>query len=185
MDRKPTESSDPEVMELLESDDPGVGDVPSAPVEGEGPKTTDKPVEIELLSFDSGIKDKWSGSTYSRGCVVVACALGAIILIAVFMGGYSSLKRSVWVSFDAACERVSTGLPFEMTADQRKKIRVDMKTLSEMLQEMDDPFETMGRFTSEVNLSFRDGLLSMRDVERIEKVLDEVLRSEASEALPE
>jgi hypothetical protein len=180
MDRKPDDTRDLDVMELVESEDPEAGAASSEFAEDEDPKTTATPVEIKLLSFDEGSKSKRSGGIFSKGCLFIGCGLGAALLIGVFSAGYSSLKQSVWVGFDASCKRVATGLPFEMTAGRRERLKADMSALAEELQAMDDPYETMGKFTSEVNLSFRDGLLRMSEVERIESILDEILRSEAS-----
>jgi hypothetical protein len=177
MDRKSAAKPDLELMELLESDDSETDVGQSESGENQAATTNEVPVEIKLLSFDEGSKGKGSGGTFSRGCLTIGCGFGVMLLVGVFMAGYSSLKESVWVGFDASCERVASGLPFEMTAARREKLKVDMKDLGALLQTMDDPYETMGRFTSVVNLSFRDGLLNMREIEKIEGILDEILRS--------
>ncbi len=185
MDRTPDDTHALEVMELLESDDSEVDAAPAEPVENEGPKTTVTPVEIKLLSFDDGSKRKRGGGFFSKGCLIIGLGLGAAVLAGVFSAGYSSLKQSVWDGFYSSCERVATGLPFEMTAGRRERLKVDMNALGGLLLTLDDPYKTMGKFTSEVNVSFRDGRLSMGEIERIESILDGILRGEASSAQSE
>ena len=112
-----------------------------------------------------------SGTNIGRwatfGCVAVMLMLVVLLLI-----GVQLTKRTAWMSFARAQQRLVEELPRELASGERLRTERNLQRFRARLDAIPDPFPLMGRFLGRVGDAFEDDRLTVAEVEELNGFLE-------------
>jgi hypothetical protein len=111
------------------------------------------------------------------GCVAVM-----LILVVLLVVGVNLTKRTVWMAYARAQQRVVESLPGELPSAERLRIERNLQRLRARLDMTADPMPLMGSFLSEVTTVFDDDRLTVDEVVGLNVWIEDVLDGTGAEA---
>lgn len=103
------------------------------------------------------------------------CAVVMLLLVVLLMVGVNLTKRTVWMSYARAQQRLVEELPRELPSGERLRTERNLQRFRGRLEATPDPFPLMGRFLSMVGDVFEDDHLTADEVARLNRFMEDVL----------
>jgi hypothetical protein len=106
------------------------------------------------------------------GCVAIM-----LILVVLLVVGVSLTKRTVWMAYARAQQRVVESLPRDLPSAERLRIERNLQRFRARLDMTADPMPLMGSFLAEVTAAFDDEQLSVEEVGGLNEFIEDALDS--------
>jgi hypothetical protein len=104
------------------------------------------------------------------GCVAVM-----LLLVVLLMVGVNLTKRTAWMSYARAQQRLVEELPSELPSGERLRTERNLQRFRARLETTPDPFPLMGRFLGRVGAAFDDDRLTVEEVAELNQLMEEAL----------
>ena len=148
------------------------------PVEGEV-ETRPKPaVDVSRLPSlpthprAQGMPGTNIGRWATFGCIAVMLVLVVLLVI-----GVNLTKRTVWMAYARAQQRIVENLPKELPPGERLRIERNLQQFRARLNMTAEPMPLIGQFLGEVTAAFEDDRLTMEEVEGFNRFIEDPLDS--------
>ena len=109
------------------------------------------------------------------GCVAVMLMLVVLLVI-----GVNLTKRTVWIAYARAQQRLVESLPAELESGERMRTERNLQRFRARLEITADPFPVMGDFLGRVSAAFDDDVLSIGELADLNRFIE--VNLEQSEA---
>jgi len=104
------------------------------------------------------------------GCVALM-----LILVVLLVIGVNLTKRTVWMAYARAQQRVVEALPRELPAGERMRTERNLQRFRARLDMTAEPMPLMGQFLAEVTTALEDDELSTEEVDGLNLFMENVL----------
>jgi len=113
----------------------------------------------------------------SFGCVAVL-----LVLVVLLMVGVNLTKRTMWMGFARAQQRVVEQLPRDLPSGERLRTERNLQRLRARAETAADPIPLIGGFLSQVSAALDDDRLSAEEVGELNRFVEEILDAGGGEA---
>jgi hypothetical protein len=117
------------------------------------------------------------GRWASFGCVALM-----LVLVVLLMVGVNLTRRTVWMSFARAQQRVLEVLPRELPSGERLRTERNLQRLRARAETVADPMPLIGSFLSQVSAALEDDRLTADEVAELNRFVEEILNAGGGEA---
>ena len=117
------------------------------------------------------------GRWASFGCVVVL-----LVLVVLLMFGVNLTRRTVWMSFARAQQRVVERLPRDLPSGERLRTERNLQRLRARSEATADPLPLLGSFLGRVSAALEDDRLTVDEVAELNRFVEETLDGNGGEA---
>ena len=104
------------------------------------------------------------------GCVALM-----LILVVLLVIGVNLTKRTVWMAYARAQQRVIEALPRDLPSGEQMRIDRNLQRFRVRLDMTAEPMPLMGQFLAEVTAALEDDELSTEEIEGLNVFMEEVL----------
>ena len=119
-------------------------------------------------------RDRVPGANLGRwatfGCVAVM-----LVLVVLLMVGVNMTKRTVWMSFARAQQRVLEELPRDLPSGERLRTERNLQRLRARSEASADPLPVIGSFLGKVSAALDDDRLMADEVAELNRFVEEIL----------
>jgi hypothetical protein len=126
-------------------------------------------------------RDRVPGANLGRwasfGCVAVL-----LVLVVLLMFGVNLTRRTVWMSFARAQQRVLEELPRNLPSGERLRTERNLQRLRARNEASADPLPAIGSFLGEVAEALEDDRLTVDEVAELNRFVEETLDASGGEA---
>lgn len=126
----------------------------------------------ELLAAGRARKAAWNSGKGPGRWATIGCGLGIVVLIAALFAGSSLMRKTVWVGFAGAQQRVVANLPGDLPPGERMRLKTNLDRFTAFLKKNDEPFPVMGEFQALVRETLEDQRVSLDEVEELNLFLE-------------
>jgi hypothetical protein len=113
----------------------------------------------------------------SFGCVALL-----LVLVVLLMVGVNLTKRTVWMSYARAQQRVLEVLPRDLPSGERLRTERNLQRLRARAETAADPIPLIGGFLGQVSAALDDDRLSAEEVGELNRFVEEILDAGGGEA---
>jgi len=117
------------------------------------------------------------GRWASFGCVAVL-----LVLVVLLMFGVNLTRRTVWMSFARAQQRVVERLPRDLPSGERLRTERNLQRLRARSEATADPLPLLGSFLGRVSAALEDDRLTVDEVAELNRFVEETLDGNGGEA---
>jgi hypothetical protein len=111
------------------------------------------------------------------GCVAVL-----LVLVVLLMVGVNMTKRTMWMSFARAQQRVLEELPRNLPSGERLRTERNLQRLRARSEASGDPLPVIGGFLGKVTEALDDDRLTADEVAELNRFVEEILDAGGGEA---
>ena len=104
------------------------------------------------------------------GCVAVMLMLVVLLVI-----GVNLTKRTVWMAYARAQQRLVENLPPELESGEQMRTERNLQRYRARLEITPDPFSAMGDFLARVKTAFDDEVLSVEELSELNRFMEKSL----------
>lgn len=104
------------------------------------------------------------------GCVALM-----LILVVLLVIGVNLTKRTVWVAYAQAQQRVIEALPRDLPSGEQMRTDRNLQRFRARLDMTAEPMPLMGQFLAQVTTALEDDELSTEEIEGLNGFMEEVL----------
>jgi len=126
-------------------------------------------------------RDRVPGANLGRwatfGCVAVL-----LVLVVLLMVGVNLTRRTAWMSFARAQQRVLEELPRDLPSGERLRTERNLQRLRARSEASADPLPMIGGFLGQVTEALEDGRLTADEAAELNRFVEEILDAGGSEA---
>jgi hypothetical protein len=126
-------------------------------------------------------RDRVPGANLGRwatfGCVAVL-----LVLVVLLMVGVNLTRRTAWISFARAQQRVLEELPRDLSSGERLRTERNLQRLRARSEGSADPLPVIGGFLGKVTEALEDGRLTADEVAELNRFVEEILDAGGGEA---
>ena len=126
-------------------------------------------------------RDRVPGASLGRwatfGCVAVL-----LVLVVLLMVGVNLTRRTAWMSFARAQQRVLEELPRDLPSGERLRTERNLQRLRARSEASADPLPVIGRFLGKSAEALDDDRLTVDEVAELNRFFEEVLDAGEGEA---
>ena len=126
-------------------------------------------------------RDRVPGADLGRwatfGCVAVL-----LVLVVLLMFGVNLTRRTAWMSFARAQQRVLEELPRDLPSGERLRTERNLQRLRARSEASADPLPMIGGFLGQVSAALEDGRLTADEVAELNRFVEEILDAGGGEA---
>lgn len=101
-----------------------------------------------------------------------------LVLVVLLMVGVNLTKRTVWMSYARAQQRLVEELPRELSSGERLRTERNLQRFRARLEATPDPFPLMGRFLGLVGAAFEDDRLTAEEVAELNHFIEDALEGD-------
>jgi hypothetical protein len=153
---------------------------PTTPAEQPASKPAVDPTALPPLPVRTQ-PDKMPGANLGRwatfGCVAVL-----LVLVVLLMVGVNLTRRTVWMGFARAQQRVLQELPRELSAGERLRTERNLQRLRARSEASADPLPLIGSFLGQASAALADDRLTVDEVADLNRFVEEILDGGGDEA---
>ena len=117
------------------------------------------------------------GRWASFGCVAVL-----LVLVVLLMFGVNLTRRTVWMSFTRAQQRVVERLPPDLPSGERLRTERNLQRLRARSEATADPLPLIGSFLGRVSAALADDRLTVDEVAELNRFVEQTLDGGGGEA---
>jgi hypothetical protein len=117
------------------------------------------------------------GRWASFGCVAVL-----LVLVVLLMFGVNLTRRTVWMGFARAQQRVAERLPRELPSGERLRTERNLQRLRARSEAAADPLPLIGSFLGQVSAALADDRLTVDEVAELNSFVEQTLDGSGGEA---
>jgi hypothetical protein len=117
------------------------------------------------------------GRWASFGCVAVL-----LMLVVLLMFGVNLTRRTVWMSFARAQQRVLGQLPRDLPSGERLRVERNLQRLRARAEAAADPMPLIGSFLGRVSAALEDDRLTVDEVADLNRFVEEILDAGGGDA---
>jgi hypothetical protein len=117
------------------------------------------------------------GRWASFGCVAVL-----LVLVVLLMFGVNLTRRTVWMSFARAQQRVVERLPCDLPSGERLRTERNLQRLRARSEAAADPLPLIGSFLGQVSAALADDRLTVDEVAEFNRFVEQTLDGSGGEA---
>ena len=110
------------------------------------------------------------GRWASFGCVSVL-----LVLVVLLMFGVNLTRRTVWMGFARAQQRVLDELPRDLSSGERLRIERNLQRLRARAEAAADPMPLIGGFLGQASGALTDDRLTVEEVAELNRFVEEIL----------
>ena len=126
-------------------------------------------------------RDRVPGANLGRwasfGCVAVL-----LVLVVLLMVGVNMTKRTMWMSFARAQQRVLEELPRDLPSGERLRTERNLQRLRARNEASADPLPVIGAFLGQVSGALEDDRLTADEVAELNRFMEGVLDASGGDA---
>ncbi len=126
-------------------------------------------------------RDRVPGANLGRwatfGCVAVL-----LVLVVLLMFGVNLTRRTAWMGFARAQQRVLEELPRDLPSGERLRTERNLQRLRARSEASADPLPVIGSFLGKVSVVFEDDRLTADEVAELNRFVEEILDAGGGEA---
>jgi hypothetical protein len=126
-------------------------------------------------------RDRVPGANLGRwatfGCVAVL-----LVLVVLLMVGVNLTRRTAWISFARAQQRVLEELPRDLPSGERLRTERNLQRLRARSEASADPLPVIGGFLGKVTEALEDDRLTADEVAGLNRFVEEILDAGGGEA---
>ena len=119
-------------------------------------------------------RDRVPGANLGRwasfGCVAVL-----LVLVVLLMVGVNMTKRTMWMSFARAQQRVLEELPRDLPSGERLRTERNLQRLRARSEASADPMPLIGGFLGQASGALEDDRLTVEEVAELNRFVEEIL----------
>ncbi len=104
------------------------------------------------------------------GCVALM-----LILVVLLVIGVNLTKRTVWMAYARAQQRVVEALPRDLPSGERMRTDRNLQRFRARLDVTAEPMPLMGQFLAEVTTALEDDVFSAEEVDGLNRFMEDVL----------
>ena len=104
------------------------------------------------------------------GCVAVL-----LLLVVLLMVGVNLTKRTMWMSYARAQQRIIEELPRELASGERLRTERNLQRFRARMEATPDPFALMGSFLGKAGATLEDDRLTTDEVAELNRFIEDVL----------
>jgi hypothetical protein len=117
------------------------------------------------------------GRWASFGCVAIL-----LVLVVLLMFGVNLTRRTVWMSFARAQQRVVERLPRDLPSGERLRTERNLQRLRARSEAAADPLPLIGSFLGQVSAALADDRLTVDEVAELNRFVEQTLDGSGGEA---
>ena len=117
------------------------------------------------------------GRWASFGCVAVL-----LVLVVLLMFGVNLTRRTVWMSFTRAQQRVVERLPPDLPSGERLRTERNLQRLRARSEATADPMPLIGSFLGQASGALEDDRLTVEEVAELNRFVEQTLDGSGGEA---
>ena len=118
--------------------------------------------------------DRMPGASLGRwasfGCVAVL-----LVLVVLLMFGVNLTRRTVWMGFARAQQRVLDELPRDLSSGERLRTERNLQRLRARSEASADPMPLIGGFLGQASGALEDDRLTVEEVAELNRFVEEIL----------
>ena len=126
-------------------------------------------------------RDRVPGANLGRwasfGCVAVL-----LVLVVLLMFGVNLTRRTVWMGFARAQQRVLDELPRDLPSSERLRIERNLQRLRARSEATADPMPLIGSFLGQASGALEDDRLTVEEVAELNRFVEQTLDGSGGEA---